>query len=122
MTQGRGVTIHREDCGQVVHWRSENSPRLLQVSWGEKPATSYSVQILVRAYDRRDLIRDISTVLSTSETQVTDISSRLDESLDEVAIHLKVRVRDFEQLSELLSRLGSVNNVIEARRLRQGAA
>ena len=122
VTQGRGVTIHREDCGQVVHWRSENSPRLLQVSWGEKPSTSYSVQILVRAYDRRDLIRDISTVLSTSETQVTDISSRLDESLDEVAIHLKVRVRDFEQLSELLSRLGSVNNVIEARRLRQGAA
>jgi (p)ppGpp synthase/HD superfamily hydrolase len=34
-----------------------------------------------------------------------------------VSIHLKVRVRDFEQLSELLSRLGSVNNVIEARRV-----
>jgi GTP pyrophosphokinase len=79
------------------------------------------VQILVRAFDRRDLIRDISTVLSASETQVTDISSRLDENSDEVSIHLKVRVRDFEQLSELLSRLGSVSNVIEARRLRQAA-
>jgi GTP pyrophosphokinase len=122
VTQGRGVTIHREDCGQVVHWRAENSPRLLQVNWGAKPATSYSVQILVRAFDRRDLIRDISTVLSASETQVTDIRSRLDEALDEVAINLKVRVRDFEQLSELLSRLGSVSNVIEARRLRQASA
>jgi GTP pyrophosphokinase len=121
VTQGRGVTIHREDCGQVVHWRAENSPRLLQVNWGEKPTTSYSVQILVRAFDRRDLIRDISTVLSTSDTQVTDISSRLDDLSDEVSIHLKLRVRDFEQLSELLSRLGSVTNVIEARRLRQGA-
>ncbi|NNJ77994.1 MAG: bifunctional (p)ppGpp synthetase/guanosine-3',5'-bis(diphosphate) 3'-pyrophosphohydrolase [Xanthomonadales bacterium] len=121
VTQGRGVTIHREDCGQVVHWRAENSPRLLQVNWGAKPATSYSVQILVRAYDRRDLIRDISTVLSASETQVTDIRSRLDEALDEVAINLKVRVRDFEQLSELLSRLGSVSNVIEARRMRQAS-
>ena len=117
VTQGRGVTIHREDCGQVVHWRAENSPRLLQVNWGEKPTTNYSVQILVRAFDRRDLIRDISTVISTSVTQVTDISSRLDEATDEVSIHLRVRVRDFEQLSELLSRLGSVNNVIEARRL-----
>jgi (p)ppGpp synthase/HD superfamily hydrolase len=38
-----------------------------------------------------------------------------------VTIHLKVRVRDYEQLSELLSRLGSVTNVIETRRLRQGA-
>jgi GTP pyrophosphokinase len=121
VTQGRGVTIHREDCGQVVHWRAENSPRLLQVNWGEQPSTSYTVQLMVRAFDRRDLIRDISTVLSTSETQVTDISSRLDENLDEVTIHLKVRVRDYEQLSELLSRLGSVTNVIETRRLRQGS-
>jgi GTP pyrophosphokinase len=121
VTQGRGVTIHREDCGQVVHWRAENSPRLLQVRWGEKPETNYSVQILVRAFDRRDLIRDISTVLSAAETQVTDISSRLDETVDEVTIRLKVRVKDYEQLSDLLSRLGNVSNVIEARRLRQGS-
>jgi GTP pyrophosphokinase len=120
VTRGRGVTIHREDCRQVVHWRAENSPRLLQVHWGAKPATSYAVQLLIRAFDRRDLIRDISTVLSTSEVQVTDISSKLDETVDEVTIHLKVRVRDYEQLSELLSRLGSVSNVIEARRLRLG--
>ncbi|MBT8049248.1 MAG: bifunctional (p)ppGpp synthetase/guanosine-3',5'-bis(diphosphate) 3'-pyrophosphohydrolase [Xanthomonadales bacterium] len=120
ITQGRGVTIHREDCGQVVHWRAENSPRLLKVQWGAKQETRYSVEILVRAFDRRDLIRDISTVLSTSETQVTDISSRLDETLDEVTIRLKVRVRDYVQLSDLLSRLGSVSNVIEVRRLRQG--
>ena len=121
VTQGRGVTIHREDCGQVVHWRAENSPRLLQVRWGAKPETSYSVLLLVRAFDRRDLIRDISTVLSAAETQVTDISSRLDETLDEVTIRLKVRVKDYEQLSDLLSRLGNVSNVIEARRLRQGS-
>jgi len=120
ITLGRGVTIHREDCGQVLHWRAENSPRLLQVRWGEKPETNYSVQLLVRAFDRRDLIRDISTVLSTAETQVTDISSRLDENTDEVTIRLKVRVKDYEQLSDLLSRLGNVSNVIEARRLRQG--
>jgi GTP pyrophosphokinase len=120
VTRGRGVTIHREDCRQVVRWRAENSPRLLQVHWGARPATSYAVQLLIRAFDRRDLIRDISTVLSTADVQVTDISSRLDEMVDEVTIRLKVRVRDYEQLSELLNRLGSVSNVIEARRLRLG--
>jgi GTP pyrophosphokinase len=82
---------------------------------------NYSVQVLVRAYDRHDLIRDISNILSTSETKVTDISSRLDEMLDEVTIRLNVRVGDYEQLSELLNRLGNVTNVIEARRLRQGS-
>ena len=122
ITQGRGVTIHRQDCGQVVRWRAENSPRLLLVQWGEKPETKYSVMVLVRAFDRRDLIRDISTVLSAAETQVTDISSRLDDVLEEVTIRLKVRVQDFEHLSDLLSRLGSVPNVIEARRLRINTA
>jgi GTP pyrophosphokinase len=120
ITQGRGVTIHREDCRQVVNWRAKNSPRLLQVRWGEKPGTRYPVQIMVKAFDRRDLIRDISNVLSTAETQVTDISSRLDEARDEVTIRLKVRVSDYEQLSDLLSRLGNVSNVIESRRLISG--
>jgi len=120
VTRGRGVTIHREDCRQVLHWQSENSPRLLQVRWGARPSTSYAVQLLIRAFDRRDLIRDISTVLSSSDAQITDISSKLDEAVDEVTIRLKMRVRDYEQLSDLLSRLGSVHNVIEARRLRQG--
>ena len=118
ITRGKGVTIHRDDCRQVLHWQSEKNPRLLQVSWGEKPTTNYSVQIIVQAYDRRDLIRDISNVLSASETKVTDISSKLDEALDEVNIRLSVRVKDYEQLSELLNRLGSVNNVVEARRLK----
>jgi GTP pyrophosphokinase len=121
ITRGRGVTIHRDDCRQVLRWRSENNPRLLQVSWGEKPRTNYSVQIQVRAYDRRDLIRDISNTLAASDTQVTNISSKLDELLDEVTIRLLVRVRDYEQLSELLNRMGNVINVIEARRMKNGS-
>ena len=46
---------------------------------------------------------------------------KTEEGIKEVTIHLKVRVRDYEQLSELLSRLGNVTNVIETRRLRQGS-
>ena len=120
ITRGRGVTIHLDDCRQVLRWRSENNPRLLQVGWGEKPKTNHSVQIQVRAYDRRDLIRDISNILAASDTQVTDISSVVDELLDEVTIRLHVRVRDYEQLSELLNRMGKVINVIEARRMKHG--
>jgi len=79
------------------------------------------VQVAIRAFNRRDLIRDISSILSAADTMVTDISSRLDEASDEVSIRLKIRVRDYDQLSELLSKLGSVPNVLEARRLKEGA-
>jgi len=119
VTQGRGVTIHREDCRQALRWRSENNPRLLKVTWGRQPANEYSAQVLVRAFDRRELIKDISSVLAASDGHVTDISSRLDEATDEVSIRLKLKVKDYQQLSDLLSRLSSVPNVLETRRLKE---
>jgi GTP pyrophosphokinase len=121
ITRGRGVTIHRQDCSQVVRWRSENNPRLLQVNWGDKPQTSYSVQVSIMAFNRRDLIRDISAVLSTADAHVTDISSRLDKASDEVSIRLQLQVKDYDHLSELLSRLAAVPNVLDARRLQDGS-
>ncbi len=119
VTQGRGVTIHRDDCRQVLRWRSENSPRLLKVTWGRQPRTDYVARVLVRAFDRRELIKDISAVLAASEAHVTDISSRLDEATDEVGIRLKLKVRDYEQLSDLLNKLSSIPNVLETRRLKE---
>jgi GTP pyrophosphokinase len=121
VTRGRGVTIHRADCPQVLRWQVENNPRLLKVNWGTDPTASYSVRLLIKAFDRRDLIKDISAILAASEVNVTDISSRRDQSTDEASIYLDASVRNYEQLSELLNRLSSVPNVQEARRLRDSA-
>ena len=121
ITQGRGVTIHRKDCRQVLRWQGEQNPRLLQVSWSSGQLTNYEVQILIRAFERRELIKDISGILAASEAQVTDISSKLDETIEEVSIRLNLRVRDFEQLSDLLNRLSKVPNVLETRRLAEGS-
>jgi GTP pyrophosphokinase len=72
---------------------------------------------LIRAYDRRELIKDISAMLAASDVSVADISSQRDAQTEVVEIRLQARVRNYEQLSELLSRLGGVRNVLEARRL-----
>ncbi|MDX1380474.1 MAG: bifunctional (p)ppGpp synthetase/guanosine-3',5'-bis(diphosphate) 3'-pyrophosphohydrolase [Xanthomonadales bacterium] len=121
VTRGRGVTIHREDCRQALRWQREGNPRLLEVRWGSGQARRYSALIEVHAFDRRALIRDISNVLAAADVQVTDITSHLDEASDEVSIRLQLRVRNFEQLSELMSQLQGIANVLDVRRLKQGA-
>jgi len=120
VTRLRGVTIHRDDCRNVLRWQREENPRLLEVRWGREPAANYVVEILIRAYDRRELIRDISATLSTSEVSVADISSKLDPMTEEVEIRLHARVRNYEHLSDLLTRLSGIRNVLEARRLNSG--
>jgi GTP pyrophosphokinase len=119
ITRGRGVTIHREDCPNVLRWQREGNPRLLQVHWSRQAEAGYPVNLLLRAYNRRELIKDISSIMATSDVSVTDINSHLDDVTDEVSIYLQVTVMDYQQLSDLLSRLASVPNVFEACRLRE---
>lgn len=121
ITQGRGVTIHRDDCPNVLRWMREENPRLIQVRWRAQADAGYRVNLLLRAYNRRELIKDISSMLATSDVSVNQINSRQDEHSEEVDIRLQVTVRDYQQLSELLNRLNAVPNVFEARRLTEKA-
>lgn len=121
ITRGRGVTIHRDDCPNVLRWVRDDNPRLIQVRWRTQADSGYRVHLLLRAYNRRELIKDISSMLATSDVSVTDIHSRLDELTEEVNIRLQVMVRDYQQLSELLHRLNKIPNVFEACRLREKA-
>jgi GTP pyrophosphokinase len=121
ITRGRGVTIHRDDCPNVLRWVREDNPRLIQVRWRKQVDSGYRVNLLLRAYNRRELIKDISSMMATSDVTVTDINSHVDELTEEVNIRLQVMVKDYQQLSDLLSRLGTIPNVFEARRLREQA-
>ena len=58
-------------------------------------------------------------MMATCDVSVTDINLHLDEAIDEVSIRLQVTVKDYQQLSDLLSRLATIPNVFEARRLRE---
>ncbi len=121
ITRGRGVTIHRDDCPNAVRWVREENPRLIQVRWRRQADSDYRVNLLLSAYNRRELIKDISTMMATSDVSVTDINSHLDESTEEVSIRLQVTVKDYQHLSDLLSRLNTIPNVFEARRLTEKA-
>jgi GTP pyrophosphokinase len=117
ITRGRGVTIHRDDCPNALRWVREDNPRLIQVRWRKQAESGYKVSLLLRAYDRRELIKDISTMMATSDVTVTDINSNMDPQTEEVNIRLQVSVKDYQQLSDLLNRMNTIPNVFEARRL-----
>jgi GTP pyrophosphokinase len=121
ITRGRGVTIHRDDCPNVLRWVREENPRLIQVRWRKQGDSGYRVHLLLRAYNRRELLKDISSLMATSDVSVTDIASHLDEHSEEVNIRLQVTVKDYQQLSDLLSSLNKIPNVFEARRLSEQA-
>jgi GTP pyrophosphokinase len=117
ITRGRGVSIHRADCASFARLQRSDSSRAIEVEWGGARSQSYEVDLLVRGYDRKWLHKDVTNVIAAANVHLLAVNTRVDPATSLATMNFAVRVADFEQLSTLLSRLSSVPNVIEARRL-----
>ncbi len=116
ITRGRGVSIHRRDCKHLLNLQNTGPQRVIEVNWGV-PQHEYPVQLQIIAFDRKALIKDISTVLAADNISVMEMNSQVNQATDEVRLNLTVRIRNFAQLNDLLSRLNAVANVREAKRV-----
>ena len=115
ITRGRGATIHRKDCANVLNVRDQE--RLVEVSWGS-PARTFPVPIIIKAYDRDGLTKDIATVLSNNSIGLSELRVDVDESQGEAIFNLVLGVRNVEELRRTLDLLERINNIYEARRVR----
>jgi GTP pyrophosphokinase len=116
ITRGRGVSIHRQDCGNILRLQGEDRSRLIEVAWGERADSGYLVDILVEAYDRSGLLRDITALLANEKLNLTSVNTVTDERDDIARMQLTLEIADIRQLSRVLSRIGQLPNVIMARR------
>ncbi len=117
VTRGRGATIHRQDCSNVLRVKDQDKERLVEVSWGQ-PVRTYPVAVRIRAYDRDGLMRDISTLLANEAISMSSIHVSTKNSL--AIFDLVLQVTDIVQLSRVLNRMEALQNVLEARRYRAG--
>ena len=119
VTRGRGATVHRRDCPNILRLRE--SERLVRVAWGE-PKRSYPVAVQVKAYNRDGLAKDVSTLVSDEGINMGLVQSEVDHSpkISMAVLNLILEVRDVDQLTRVLTRIETLPNVIEARRVRPG--
>lgn len=115
ITRGRGATIHRSDCPNIL--RVNEKERLIKVTWGTAEET-FPVSVIVKAYDRQGLMSDVSLMISNEGVRLLDLNLKTNQNL--VTINLVVEVSGIEQLSRLLTRLENLPNIFEARRNRPG--
>jgi GTP pyrophosphokinase len=118
ITQSRGVSIHRQDCRQFLNLSSKHPERILTVQWAQRARGNYPARILLEALDRRELLRDLATLLAHESVNVSAMNTRREDDDHQLVIELTVQVEDFDQLAVLLGKMQSIPNVTSARRLR----
>ena len=116
ITQGRGVSIHRQDCNNVLQHAEDEPQKIIKVDWAEKPEQVYSVEIIVEAFDRHGLLRDITTLLDRERVNVSAMQTLSDKNASTVEMCLNVEIASFTVLSRLLAKLSQMPNVTAVRR------
>jgi len=121
VTRGRGVTIHRTDCVNIMNLSNEERHRLINAEWdaqftkGEASA-SYLAEIRVTANDRVGLILEISRILADNDISVKNLNVRTTkETLAIINVTMEIRTKD--QLERIVGRLKSLKDVIEIERV-----
>lgn len=116
ITQGRGVSIHRQDCGNLLGLNRRHPERIIEVNWGQSDTATYPVDLTLRAHDRTGLLRDISTVLADEKASVTSLSSHTDKKTMQSVMDIKLEIKDLPTLSTAITRLEQLPNVIAVER------
>jgi GTP pyrophosphokinase len=116
ITQGRGVSIHRQDCGNFLGLNQRSPERIIEISWGESESGAYPVDLSVHAFDRSGLIRDITALLADDNANVTALKSHSEQDSMQVVMEISIEVQDLPTLSAVITKLEQLSNVVSVRR------
>jgi GTP pyrophosphokinase len=118
ITRNRGVTVHRQDCYNIVH--EDEKDRLIPVEWGGTESL-YPVKIQAQAWDRVGLMRDITTLVAEEKINITSVN--LTNNSDHTAlIVLTLETANLAQLSRLLARIEGIRGMMSVSRIGEGAS
>ncbi|MDH3453472.1 MAG: bifunctional (p)ppGpp synthetase/guanosine-3',5'-bis(diphosphate) 3'-pyrophosphohydrolase, partial [Gammaproteobacteria bacterium] len=116
ITQGRGVSIHRQDCGNFLSLNQRHPERIIDIKWGQQNTGAYPVDLTLHAFDRSGLIRDVTAVLADEGANVLRLKSRVDKQSMQVVMDIGIEIKDLPTLSTAITRLEQLSNVVSVRR------
>ena len=116
VTRGAGITIHRERCPNILYQQNNAGERVVEVEWGADKEHTYPMSVLIHAFDRKGLLKDVSTVFSDEKINVLELNTHSEQQDHSVKMEVKVEVANLEIMSKLLAKLDQLPNVLSVQR------
>ena len=116
ITRTRGISVHQANCENYLHMISEQPNRLVSVRWSNDDSDFTVTTLDILANNRKHVIKDISALLAHHKVDIMALHAEHDEEAGLVVIHISIQVKDFDHLSEVMSRLSTLEHVINIKR------
>ena len=118
VTRGRGITIHRTDCVNVLNMSEADRSRLIEAEWQpaeNKGSEKYMADLQVFANNRTGLLVDISKVFTERKIDMRSINSRTNKQ-EKATISMSFEIGSKEELRSLIEKIRQVESVIDVER------
>jgi len=116
VTLNRGIMIHRADCRYLLSSKDKAPEKILAVSWTNHVNKRYLIDLVIRAYDRKGLLSDITSLLSNEKISVTLLNTRVNHKRLEVRIDLQVELDNLSNVSRMINLIEQLSNIISVNR------
>lgn len=116
VTRGRGVAVHRTDCKNMVHLMSSSpKEKIVEVQWGLSKNHHFSVQLVVVAEDRLNLLNELTLAISRiKDVGLTMVNIRAKDGI--ATGFFMIEVRDVEQLNKVIRDMQKIDKVLSVER------
>ena len=119
ITRGRGVSIHRTDCVNVLCMDETDRTRLIDAEWAEgadtAPESEYVTEINIYAGGRQGVVYDISKIFNESEVAIKGMTVRTSKQ-GKITISMQFGVHSKDQLTHLMAKIRNVEGIIDIER------
>ena len=118
VTRGRGITIHRTDCVNVLNMSETDRTRLIEAEWQQpdtKKKEKYMAEIQVYANNRTGLLVDLSKIFTERKIDLRSINSRTSKQ-EKATISMSFEIGSKEELRSLIEKIRQVESVIDVER------
>ncbi|MDD6328848.1 MAG: bifunctional (p)ppGpp synthetase/guanosine-3',5'-bis(diphosphate) 3'-pyrophosphohydrolase [Lachnospiraceae bacterium] len=118
ITRGRGISIHRTDCVNVLCMDEFDRARLIEADWAESPVQSgnlYNTEINIYASESQGLVFALSKIFNEENINLTGMNVRTSKQ-GKATISVKFEIHSKEQLNKLIAKIRSIESIIDIER------
>ena len=119
LTKGKGVTIHRTDCKNMLKLY-EDKERVIDVEWDIDTEQKFQVQLSILGEDRKNLLKDITFCVAKQDINIINANFRVEDSYAKGS--LDIEVNDLQHLTKIINNIRKITGVISVERMENASA
>lgn len=116
ITRGKGVSVHRQDCTNILNLEHDKQKQLISVEWAAHDNQTYEINLVIQAIDRTGLLRDITNILSDLKVNVLGVQSLSNKDTQMADMQIVMEIQDLQQLQKVSDKIMQLKNVLKVYR------